>query len=270
MNHATYFLNQSQYNWLAASLPQPPPGGGRPPLPNHELLNGVLFVLKTGCRWMDIPVSVCVYDYSSCWRRLNFWRKKAGIKASWQAVLKLLDKEGQVDLSLGNLDGSLVQSPKFKDGTGYSRKHKRTGTNVSVLTEKNGLPLADATTKGNRHDITSAERTVKKLRVGAKRKLKELNADKGYDSTAFRRHLRQQGVTTNIPERQFKPRRKRGPKPHMNKAQFRFRAFVERTIAWLKYYRKLRYRWERKKCMFQAMVDLACLCICLRRVGLLQ
>jgi len=44
------------------------------------------------------------------------------------------------------------------------------------------------------------------------------------------------------------------------------RALVERTNAWLKYFRKLRYRWERKKCMFQAMVELACLLICLRRV----
>lgn len=107
-----------------------------------------------------------------------------------------------------------------------------------------------------------------KLRVGAKRRVAELNADKGYDSKAFRKHMRKRGTKTNIPERKFKHRRKRGRKPRMDKAQFKFRAFAERTNAWLKYFRKLRYRWDRKRSMFQAHVDLACLIICLRKTGI--
>ena len=270
MNHATFFISQSQYDWLANALPEPVGHRtGRPVTSNDELLNGVLFVLKTGCRWQDIPASVCAHGYASCWRRLNFWRKRGALKIVWQQILVLLDREGQIDLSLGNLDGTLVQSPKFA-GTGYDKQHKRYGTNISLLTEKNGLPLTDMTTKGNRNDITSAEATMNKLRVGAKRRVLELNADKGYDSRAFRKHLRQRGTGTNIPERQFKHRRKRGRKPHMNKTHFIFRAFVERTNAWLKSYRKLRYRYERKRGMFQAVVDLACLLICLRRVGVLK
>jgi transposase len=124
------------------------------------------------------------------------------------------------------------------------------------------------TFKGNRNDITTAEATMNKLRVGAKRWVKALNADKGYDSKAFRKHMAKRGIQTNIPERHFKHRRKRGRKPHMDKASFKFRSFVERTNAWLKYFRKLRYRWDRKKAMFQAHVDLTCLLICLRRVSL--
>jgi transposase len=268
VSNATYFLNQIQYDWLATKLPQPVTKT-KHVIPNNELLNGVLFVLKTGCRWMDIPTSICLHDYSSCWRRLNFWRKKGAVKLVWQHVLVLLDHEGQLDLSVDNLDGSLVQSPKYQ-GTGYNKRHHRNGTNISLLTEKNGLPLTNMTVKGNRHDVVSAEATIKKLRVGAKRRVAELNADKGYDSKSLRHHLRKRGIATNIPERQFKHRRKRGRRPHLNKMQFRFRAFVERTNAWLKYFRKLRYRWDRKKAMFQAHVDLACLCICLRRVGDMQ
>jgi transposase len=270
MNHATFFLSQPQYDWLAAALPQPACAVGRQAIPNNELLNGILYVLKTSCRWQDIPTSVCGHDPSTCWRRLNFWRKRGALKLVWQAILVLLDRQGELDLSLGNIDGSFVQSPKFKDGTGYSGKHRRTGTNISLLTEKHGLPLTNMTVKGNRHDSASAEATVNKLRVGAKRRVAELNADKGYDSQAFRRKLRKRGITSNIPERKFKHRRKRGRKPHYDKAKAKLRALAERTNAWLKYFRKLRYRWERKKCMFQAHVDLACLIICLRRVGVLQ
>jgi len=263
MEHATFFISQSQYDWLAAKLPQPVSKTKRA-VPNNELLNGILFVLKTGCRWQDIPGSICAHGYASCWRRLNFWRKRGQLRLVWQHVLVILDREGKLDLSLGNMDGTLVQSPKYQ-GVGYDSQHKRYGTNISLLTDKQGIPLTDITTKGNRNDIVSADATVTKLRVGAKRKVQELNADKGYDSRAFRRHMRQRGIGTNIPERKSKRRRKRGRKPHMDKVQFAFRAFVERTNAWLKYFRKLRYRWDRKKAMFQAHVDMACLLICLRR-----
>jgi transposase len=269
MGNTTFFLTQTQYDWLAKALPDPASTTGRPAIPNAELLNGILFVLKTGCRWQDIPTSICSHGYASCWRRLYFWCKRGQLKLTWQRILQLLDGEGKLDLSLGNLDGSLVQAPQFA-GVGYDSQHHRYGTNISLLTERNGLPLTNMTFKGNRNDIVCAEATMNKLRVGAKRRVKELNADKGYDSRAFRRHMTKRGTKTNIPERQFKHRRKRGRKPHMDKVQFKFRAFVERTNAWLKYFRKLRYRWDRKRAMFQAHVDLACICICIRRVGVLK
>jgi transposase len=263
MEHATFFLTQPQYDWLAATLPEPA-GKTRKLIPNNELLNGILFVLKTGCRWQDIPSSVCIHGYSSCWRRLRFWQKHRHLKTGWQRILLVLSQEGNVDLSLGNLDGSLVQSPRYA-GVGYDSQHHRYGTNISLLTDKQGVPLVSMTFKGTRNDIVCAEATMNKLRVGAKRRVAELNADKGYDSKTFRRHMAKRGIKTNIPERTFTHRRKRDRKPHMDKGQFKFRAFVERTNAWLKNYRKLRYRYERKRGMFQAIVDLACLCICLRK-----
>ena len=265
MQHATYFLNEVQYEFLAVKLPEPV-AKTKHAIPNNELLGGILFVVKTGCRWQDIPTSICRHDYSSCWRRFNFWRKRGALKLVWQHILVLLDHEGQVDLTLGSLDGSLVQAPRYS-GVGYDSQHHRYGTNISLLTERNGLPLCSMTSKGNRNDVVSAEATVNKLRVGASRRVLELNADKGYDSKTFRKHMRRKGTTTNIPERQFKHRKKRGRKPHMNRVQFKFRAFVERTNAWLKAFRKLRYRYERKRGMFQAVVDFCCLLICLRRVG---
>ena len=108
MNNATFFVAQPQYDWLAEHLPAPPPSKTKPITPNNELLNGILFVLKTGCRWQDIPSSVCVRGYASCWRRFDYWRKRGSLKLVWREVLRLLDKQGELDLSLGHLDGSLV------------------------------------------------------------------------------------------------------------------------------------------------------------------
>lgn len=269
-SNRTFYINEKQYRWLAKQLPEPNRHYGRPAIHNNELLNSVLFVLKTGCRWQDIPRSLCRHNPSSCWRRLKYWQRKRGIVIVWQTILKLLDQEEDLDLSVGNIDGSLVQSPNFRDGTGYSGKHHRTGTNLVMTTEKDGLPLSNATAKGNRHDMTLAQKVVSKIKVAAKRRVERLNADKGFDSRAFRQSLRSRGIKPNIPERQFKNRRKRGRKPIYNATAGKFRAVIERTFAWLKYYRRLRYRWERTKKMFQAFIDLGCLLTCLKRVGVLQ
>jgi len=267
MQNATFFLDQTQYNWLATQLPKPVSATGRPATANNELLNGVLFVLKTGCRWQDIPSSVCSHSYSSCWRRLHYWQECGALQLVWQQLLVLLAEQGKLDLSLGNLDGTLVQSPRF-EATGYSGKHRRFGTNLSLVTDKYGMPLAGLLTAGNRHDQYSAAATLIKLRVSGNNKIAMLNADKGYDSTPFRSYLSDQGIVANIPERVYvkKQRRPDYRPPDYDKSLGRFRTYVERTNAWLKYFRKLRYRWECTRTMFQAFVDLACLLICLRRV----
>lgn len=264
MNNATYFLNQAQYDWLAACLPQPQSTTGRPSVPNNELLNGILFVLKTGCRWRDIPTSVCSRDYSSCWRRLHYWHKWGSLLASWDQVLRLLHRNQRIDLSVGNLDGSVVQSPRFRDGTGYSGKHRRFGTNVSLLTDRLGIPLVLATSAGNNHDLRVGEQVLLHLRGRTRTDLETLNADKGYDSNAFRNLVEGWQLEPNIPPRQYQ-KRKRSTLPY-DPEKGRFRVFVEHTFAWLKYYRRLRYRWERHAHMFQAFVMLGCILICLRKV----
>lgn len=263
MKHATFFISQIQYDWLSSHLPEPTPPIGPKPIPNNELLNGVLFVLKTGCRWQDIPSSVCKRGYSSCWRRLKYWQVSGGLQANWQHVLSLLTCQRKLDLSVGNLDGSLVQAPRF-EATGYSGKHHRWGTNMSLLTDKQGLPLTEVLSPGNRHDQFSAAATLTKLHVATGYHLPVLNADKGYDALHFRQYLAEQSITANIPARNFVRRPRLQPVVY-RKAIGRLRASVERTNAWLKYYRKLRYRWERSRVMFQAFVDLACLVTCLRR-----
>lgn len=154
MEHATFFISQSQYDWLAAQLPEPVVKT-KPVIANNELLNGILFVLKTGCPWQDIPSSICRHGYSSCWRRLNFWCRRGQLKLTWQRVLLLLDHESKLDLSLGNLDGSLVQSPQYS-GVGYDSQHHRYGTNISLLTDKQGVPLTNMTLSAPRLPCTSS------------------------------------------------------------------------------------------------------------------
>jgi transposase len=90
-------------------------------------------------------------------------------------------------------------------------------------------------------------------RVGRpRRKPRMLVADRGYDHEKYRRLLRARGIRPAIA--------RRGVPYGPELGRWR----VERTIAWLHQYRRLRIRWERRTDIHQAFLKLACCLICWR------
>jgi transposase len=59
---------------------------GRKPVPDRAALSGILFVLKTGIRWRDLPAEMGCGPGVSCWRRLRDWQQ-AGVWDRLHAVL---------------------------------------------------------------------------------------------------------------------------------------------------------------------------------------
>jgi transposase len=51
---------------------------GRKPLPSRVVLTGILFVLKTGIAWEDLPQEMGCGSGMTCWRCLRDWQK-AGV-----------------------------------------------------------------------------------------------------------------------------------------------------------------------------------------------
>lgn len=184
----------------------------------------------------------------------------------WQTLLSLLARLGLVSLDLVKLDGSLVPSFEFTSGTGYSGKHKQTGTKVSAAVDTAGIPLAVKLARGNIHDLDLAAGTIGRIRVGNKTRPGTVLADKGYDSVSFRRELRRRGIKANIPERRYTHRRKIGRPPKYDAELGKQRFVVERTNAWLKSFRRLHFRFDRTLPMFKAFVQLACIVICVRNL----
>jgi transposase len=200
------------------------------------------------------------------WRRLRFWEKRSRLLRVWRQTLSLLYTAGTLNLTLSSLDGTLVPSFSFNETTGYSGRKQQTGSKLSTLTDKEGLPIALVFAPGNRHDQSLAERTMKRLKAGSRRRPDLLLADKGYDGKAFRRSLRKRGIKANIPERTFKKRRKRGRPPSYSKSLGRKRYVVERTNAWLKSFRRVHFRYDKTISSFRAFVLLACVVVCVRRL----
>ena len=67
--------------------PQTHPAGGRPPIGDREVLTGILFVLKTGILWEDVPREMGCGCGMTCVRRLRQWQQQ-GIWQQMESILK--------------------------------------------------------------------------------------------------------------------------------------------------------------------------------------
>jgi transposase len=117
-------------------------------------------------------------------------------------------------------------------------------------------------TAANRNDVTQLLPLVEAIppiagRRGAPRRRPRLiQADRGYDSNALRDSLAERGIQSQIARRYTKHGSGLG----------KTRWVVERTIAWLHQFRRLRVRYERLPSMHEALLKLGACLICWRFV----
>ncbi len=137
-----------------------------------------------------------------------------------------------------------------------------------LVVDNQGIPLGALVASAQRAEISLAEATFDTVKVPRGRgcprsRPRELVADRGYDSRAFRERLRCLGIKPCIPER-------RGKKPRPGrKAQvsnFCHRWVVERTFAWLHNFRRLVIRYERKAYVYFGFVLLAFVVLLTNRI----
>ncbi|MFM0287969.1 IS5 family transposase [Paraburkholderia megapolitana] len=246
-------------------LPPPKPRRfkypGRKPVLDRAALTDILFVLKTGLRWRDLPAEMGCGSGVSCWRRLRDWQQAGVWDRLHQVLLARLRAADQIDLSRVVVDSS--SNPRSRGGrkTGPNPTDRaRPGSKHHLLTDANGTPLVAILTGANRNDMTQLTSLVEALRPirGAHgRPLswpRHLYADRGYDFEHLRRVLRQRHTTPHLA---------RCGKPH-GSGLGKVRWVVERTHAWLHHFRRLRIRFERRADIHEAFLILGCALICWR------
>jgi transposase len=113
-------LTDEQWEKISKYLPKPKRRsrkGGRPPIDNRHVFEGLLWVLRSGARWKDLPESYP--SASTCWRRLVEWEDEGIWLTAWRAFLAELDDKGQLDWAETFADGSF--SPAKKGGCASER-----------------------------------------------------------------------------------------------------------------------------------------------------
>lgn len=84
---------------------------GRPRANDRKTLNGILYVLHTGCRWEDIPPER-YGSGSTCWRRFDQWQKTGVWDMIQTQLLARLNRYGKLNLTNTYLDTSIRQNKK--------------------------------------------------------------------------------------------------------------------------------------------------------------
>lgn len=237
----------------------PSPKGGQPRLPDRKALTGILFVLKTGIPWEDLPQEMGCGCGMTCWRRLRDWQEDGTWDRIHKILLGRLRTADKIDWSRALVDSSSVRAAYGGEGTGPSPVDRgKPGSKHHVMTDANGIPLACSVTAANRNDITELAPLFNKLpwvagKVGHPRRRPDaLQGDLAYDSEPHRQGLRELGVEPILPERGIDDQEGLGET----------RWPVERTLSWAHQNRRLRIRYERRPEIHLAFLVLACIKIC--------
>ncbi len=105
-------LADAQWEKIRPWLPKPPRHrhGGRPRAPDRKVLEGILWILRSGARWQDLPEEFP--HPSTCWRRLRDWEEQGIWLAIWRAFLSELNERQQLKWSESFMDGSFAPAKK--------------------------------------------------------------------------------------------------------------------------------------------------------------
>lgn len=253
-------LTDQQWEKLKPFLPPQKPEVGKPNEDHRRIINGILWKLKTGAPWRDIPEQYG--PWSTVYSRFFRWRNQ-GI---WDRILSALesrgDAQGEVDWDIHFVDGTIIrahqhaagakQSEPEKDALGYSQGGF--STKVHIRTEGSGKLITFVLTPGERHETTAFHElmetgTIKKEGRGRPRlRPKRVAGDKAYSSREIREYLRDHHVGVIIPRRVNETRT-----GFFDKLQYRLRNRIERFINRIKHFRSIATRYEKTARSYRAL-----------------
>jgi len=234
---------------------------GRKRLDDRKVLSGILFVLQTGIPWEYLPQEMGCGSGVTCWRRLREWQEAGVWQRLHEMLLAQLNAAELIDWSRAAIDSSHVRAFWGGAKTGPSPVDRsRSGSKHHLIACGRGTPLTVGLTGGNRNDVTEmiplvdAVPPVRGRRGRPRRRPKRLYGDRAYHSRDGRRELRCRRIQANIA----------APKTAHGSGLGKQRWVVERTIAWLHQYRRLRVRYERRDDIHEAFLAIGCSLICLK------
>jgi transposase len=257
-------LSDRQWALIEPLLPEPKSGpgkAGRPPSDRRQVVNAILYVVKSGCQWRLLPREfgcwATVYGYFNRWSRATVW----------QGVLEELNMQERCrqcrhpEPSAGCVDSQSVKAAmQLTDEIGFDGNKKIKGRKRHVLTDTLGLILCVVVTAANTDDRQGLRSLLDRWFIKGVCRLRKLWVDAGYAGEALRQWVRALKRTHKIDLEVI---------DHDGEG-FQVvskRWVVERAFSWLGGFRRHSKDYEILPRNSEAMIQLTMIAILLRRLA---
>lgn len=110
-------LSDEQWAVVESLLPKPAKradGKGRPRVDSRAILNGILWIMRTGAPWHDMPNRYP--PYQTCHRRFQEWVKTGIFETILRQLVQDVKERGDLDLTECFIDGTFVMAKKGAQG----------------------------------------------------------------------------------------------------------------------------------------------------------
>ena len=239
-----------------------------------EVINSILYKLKTGCQWHMLPVkslfTEVVLSYQAVYWHFRKWSKNGSWKDCW---IKLLgNHKAELDLSSVDIDGSHTPALRGGEEVSYQGRKKKKTTNSLYLSERQGLPLAlSSPVSGNHHDLYNIETALNVL-FGTLSKAGILldglfaNADSGFDCKNFRESCLDKGIFPNVAFN-YRNGNNNDEIYLLDELLYEERYSIERTNAWMDSYRSVLNRFDTTTASWESFNYIAFIIILLKKIN---
>lgn len=271
-----YSTDLSDQQWLLIQPFLPPPAHlGRQRITDlREVVNAILYMLRSGGAWRllphDFPPWQTIYRYFRAWLAAGIWEHIHTVLRE-----KLREKVGrQATPSAGILDSQSVKITWQKGFRGYDGAKKINGRKRHALVDTQGLLLKVVVSPANIHDTEGAEVLFEQIKELFPR-LKHVWVDGGYNGkfiTWLKKHSK---ITAEVVKHAWSDW-KRGvwlpadADPPIIPTGFHVlprRWVVERTFAWWGFYRRLSKDYEQLPFVSEGMIQLAMINLMVKRLA---
>ena len=234
-------------------------GRGRPPAENRLVLNGIWYVLWTGCQWKAIERDWFGVSSSVLHERFQTWREQGVFEKVLGAMLRYYGRARHIRWTWQSVDSRSSPAPLGGKDTGKNPTDRaKLGGKIHILVDQRGAPLSIQVTGANENDKWYATALILSILIRRPTGQQHFCADKAYDSWDVHLFVKQQGYVPHIKHR----RRVNEPKDTCSiPGEFKYPArrwVVERTLGWLARRRSIRTRWCKKPENWVALIQLAC------------
>ena len=236
---------------------------GRPRADDRSALNGIWYVLWTGCQWKAIHRNWFGVSSSVIHERFQTWREQGIFGNVLREMVLYYQTEREIGWEWQSIDSKSCPAPLGGEETGKNPTDRgKRGSKIHLLVDEKGAPLSLHVTGANEHDKWSADDLIISVvveRPDPEEVEQHLCGDKGYDYDDVHQVVAQEQYVSHIKHR----RRRNEPLvedcPIPGELRYPARRWVvERTLGWLCKRRSLRIRWCKKPENWMALIQLAC------------